>query len=216
MIGWAAAKLFFGGALNRLLGALAGLWGWATKNPAAALCGLFLATTVWFWHGKGKALDQRDKARADLILLRDDIAQAQTDAHNWKLAHDGHASTISKLKGELYEQELRRNAAVATDLRLRGPGKAATCPGREFNPGMAITPDRQGGTPAQPDAPGNQVPARDGFAVVPWGWLVNRAEDHDRLLSEVKIWRSWHGDQGALHNEALQNLRTMPDPAFGN
>jgi hypothetical protein len=57
------------------------------------------------------------------------------------------------------------------------------------------------------------MPAEDGFAIVPWGWLVTRAQEHDELISEAITWRAWKKEQDEL---LLQRKRELPDPAFGH
>lgn len=88
-------------------------------------------------------------------------------------------------------EENRAIARGADDLRLLGPGKAA-CP---RNPGISSAargsvPPGQGA-----NAPASEVPVSDGFAAVPWGWLVDNAEQCDLNRSEVLSWREWHRQQ---------------------
>lgn len=83
-----------------------------------------------------------------------------------------------------HDEETRRIAAGANDLRVSGPGRArATCPSAPASGHPA-----PGGTG---NAPGPEMPSGDS-ATVPWQWLVSRAESADLNRSEVIAWREWH------------------------
>jgi len=69
--------------------ALIGLWlrnkanaaiGWATKNPAWALCVCLAASTLWFWHGdmqKAKWIaSEKSAQKAEVVIAKHDNDQA--------------------------------------------------------------------------------------------------------------------------------------------
>lgn len=211
------AALFFFPGLRQILGQLFGAIPprvlWALVAMAA-----ILGAVLWHNHAVESAREagvEAGKLARD-SYWKDEIAFQREAARNWKTAVDHKSATISILKGQLHDQELRDNSAVADDLRLRGPGKAGACPGRGGDPGVPARAGANGQPAAPADAPPGEVPDGDRNAIVPWGWLVARAEDHDELLSEVKTWRSWHRDQQAAHAAAVAALkRQLPDPAFG-
>ena len=91
--------------------------------------------------------------------------------------------TVRKLK-EQHREEIDRISRDADALRLRGPGKARCRPA----PIAASGRDEGHG---EPDVAGPEVPPDD-RAAVPWGWLVQRAEQFDANRAEVLAWREWH------------------------
>jgi hypothetical protein len=192
--------------------------GVARKVPAKVWLGLagllLIGALVWYHnHAVGKAYETGKQAER---IVRDkywqaEIASARDAAHNWKAAYDAKSTTVVLLRKRLYAEEISRNAALADDLRLRGPGKAGACPGRRIDPGLSGVPGGSIDPAPQPDAPGGPMPAGDGYAIVPWGWLVNKAEEYDRLLAEVKAVRGRDDDLRALHNEMIKRLG-YPEP----
>ena len=211
------AALFFVPGLRELVGRLIGsipprvLWALVAM---AAILGVVL------WHNHAV-----ESARAEGIEAGKLAADAEwkaafeaerTAAQLWKRGFEASTVRINDLLGARHDQNLRDIGARADDLRLRGPGKAAAC-GRPGADPRLSGGSGAGGQPAAPaDAPTDQVPDGDRRAIVPWGWLVARAEDHDALLTEVTTWRSWHGQQKAAHAEAVARLKAQfPDPAFG-
>lgn len=137
-------------------------------------------------------------------------------SETWKKRYEDKSDAITKHLGDDHEKTIRDNAARADDLRLHRPGQASAAycrPGGDTR--ISVLPGGQIETPAQPDAPRPAMPAEDGFAIVPWGWLVQRAEEHDALLSEVTTSRLWHTEQETLRNEAIKELKDrIPDPKF--
>lgn len=174
---------------------------------------------VW-WHGFAvqRAFDRGQEAGK---MVRDtywkgQIAEWREVGRLWKSAYEAKSRTAAILIGERYAQDLRRNAALADDLRLRGPGRAGACSGPGSIANVAGGAGRQDGSPAPADAPTGPMPAGDGQAIVPWGWLVQRAEEHDRLLAEVTAWRSHDDQQRLIHQDAIKRLRgEYPEPQFG-
>jgi len=83
-----------------------------------------------------------------------------------------------------HDEETRRIAGAADDLRVSGPGRArASCP-----PAAASGHSASGGAG---DVARPEMPSGDS-ATVPWQWLVSRAEAADLNRSEVIAWREWH------------------------
>jgi hypothetical protein len=87
----------------------------------------------------------------------------------------------NKLKDQANEAHLA-TAVAATDLRVRGPGRAS-CPapvdagasGHE----QALTAEADAGLAVSPEH----------WARVPWDWLVTVIQEHDDVLTEADAWR---------------------------
>lgn len=90
MIPFAVIKLFFGGLLKRLLGAVAALVSLIGRYPWQAACVALLALSAFMWRGKANAIDERDMARAETkaVLARSEenlaAAKAQVKAYEAK------------------------------------------------------------------------------------------------------------------------------------
>jgi hypothetical protein len=137
---------------------------------------LLIAAGAWWHSGKVKAYGAeqyqagRDSRDAEIIAAQ-------------KRVEEANARVTAEIRKRT-DEENRRIAADATNLRLSGPGRA----------GVACPPVRAGGhseAGGNADAPGPGVYAGD-FAAVPWPWLVERAEQSDLNRSEVLAWREWH------------------------
>lgn len=189
-------------------------WVWLTLAVVIAL----LAAVLVHQHYAQKRIDAayaQGKADANKQWAEAFESMRKT-SEAWKQRYETKSDALTNLERTRHEETLRANAARADDLRLHGPGRASAAYCRPGNdPRLSGLPGGQDGTPAQPDAPGPQVPSGDGFAIVPWSWLVQRAEEHDALLSEVTTSRRWHTEQEALRNEAIKDLKDrLPDPKF--
>lgn len=211
------AALFFVPGLRALVGRLIGSIPPRVLWALVAMAAIFGAV-LWHGHAVESAYDRGKIAGAAAEKKDWQIAFAamKRAAYHWRDESEAQSDQITELTGARHDQTLRDNSALAGDLRLRGPGQAAACRRPGADPGLSsgAGADRRPGAPA--DAPAGQVPAGDGSAIVPWGWLVARAEEHDQLLSEVTTWRSWHDQQKAAHDEAVARLKAeFPDPAFG-
>lgn len=185
--------------------------------------GLIAAALIFIWHGhevkqvKAVAFAAGEaKADKDWQASFDQMRDAERVFRN---LYQQKSDQLNQRLGAEYAQDLRDNAARADDLRLRGPGKARGCVGLG-NP--ARLAEGRGGSSQPsapgPDAPGPEMPANDGFAVVPWGWLVQRAREHDDLLAEVIIRREWYTANRALYDKSVADLRTKLEqtkPEFG-
>lgn len=148
------------------------------------LLGLVIAAAGFLWHQHAahKAIAAAEKRGADAAYLSiakkaNEIA-AKMNATNRQLAQIMRSKT---------DEDLADNARAADAYRLHGPG-AARCPALASLPRSA---SGHGQTAAEPNAAGPEVSADD-RAAVPWGWLVDRSEEHDALLIENKAWRDWY------------------------
>ena len=75
---WAAFKLFgFWGKIKRAVGFV---WTWAVKNPLIAALVVTLCLLAWTWHGKSRALNQRDEAIAGRTADRKSYVDAEAEA----------------------------------------------------------------------------------------------------------------------------------------
>lgn len=171
-----------GAALKRFFSALS-LQGWVGLVVSAGL--VFVALHQWgearHWH---KQSNQFAKLYTAALAHDQEIAakalalKAKTDA-----------LTISLTK-TIKDQNDATNARIDADARalsVRGPGKAAACPG---HPVASALPSGTA-TSAVADAAGPEVSASD-RAIVPWSWLVERAAEFDSLLAEVTATRTQH------------------------
>ena len=214
--GIVAALVFIPGLREAAFLMLRGLPGWAW----GALVGLALLGGVGWWHVHAvhAAFDQGKVAgiAASDAKWQGAFDQMQHASEIWRANYITISTALSDKLGARYAQDLRDNAAAADDLRLRGPGKAAACGRSIDHPGVPGSAAGAGPAPAAPDAPRPKLPADDGFAVVPWGWLVDRAREHDNLLAEVATRRAWYDQQKTLYDDQVAQLRTtFPEPAFG-
>lgn len=200
-----------------ILDTLARVPGWLW----AAGAGVLLAGAAWLWvsHALGKAYDRGHSAgvTATDAKWQGAFAKMEQAARQWKTNYETRSDQVTDQIGARYAENLRHNSAAAADLGLRGAGKAAAPRIRSVDHSrLAGGPGGQGQDPARPDAPGSPLPADERYAVVPWQWLVRKAQDHDDLLDEVKAWRDWDGQQRNLRNELVKRLKAeYPDPAFG-
>lgn len=199
---------------------LAGLLGQIPPRVIWALVamGMILGAVLWYNHAIGRAFANGREAGVTEANAKWKAAfdQQRRASLQWKRNYQEQSALLTSQIGERYAQDLRRNDALADDLRLRGPGRAAACSGSVHSPRVASGTGGHDETPSGPNAPGDQVPADDRNAIVPWGWLVRKAEDHDDLLAEVNAWRSHDAKQKALHQEYLRRLRDrLPEPEFG-
>lgn len=199
---WAATKLLFGKVPR---------WVWLTLLVVTLVVG-----AVWLHQRHANAMleaayEQGQKDRDAAWQTRFDEMQAA--ANDWKTKYEQASATLANERRQRHEETLRHNAELADALRLSGPGRASAARCRPIdNSGLSGASGGDGSTPSDPNAPGPGVPEHDGDAIVPWGWLVRRGEEHDALLSEVVTWRSWYAEQKDLFE---QEVRELPVPEFG-
>lgn len=126
---------------------------------------------------------------------------------------------ISNLNRGILNAQIHDHSAAADALLLHGPGRASAgnCRPIDHSASAAVAGGRN--DPASiPDASGSRLPAENGqgvptgggdeWAIVPWGWLVQRAREHDDLLSGEMIRRSDDAQQRA----AWEKMRAQPPP----
>ncbi len=141
-----------------------------------------LAAVLWHQHIAHNAIaaaEKRGEARA--------YANVERQARELTAKADALNGKIAGAMREKNREENARIAADADDLRLRGPG-AARCAGVTRLPAAAGGSQSAG---RNGDATGPQMPPADS-AAVPWGWLVDRGEEHDLNRAEVLAWRDWY------------------------
>lgn len=138
-----------------------------------ALAGLCIL--LWF---------QRNDARSDAARWEKQYHSLQTQADKIKRERDEANAKVSEEIRKRTDEENRRIAAGADDLRVSGPGRSrVAC--SPATPGGHVAPNGAG------DVAGPQVPT-DERAAVPWQWLVTRAEQADLNRAEVLAWRDWY------------------------
>lgn len=122
-----------------------------------------------------------EKVRKETLVAQQEVAKRE-------------AAVAAKLR-EIVNAENARISQRADDLRLRGAG-AAACP-RPATTSTAAS--EHSPAAAEADAAGAGVLTGD-WAAVPWGWLVTRAEEHDKCIIEAQAWR----DQRAAAQRAYE------------
>lgn len=143
--------------------------------------------------------------KAERKVWKTRLAKAQAEGDRWRDDYEKTAAKLTAKIGENHALETRLVAARANDLRLRGPGRAAICPGS--TPGTG-GPEPTGGGPDAPLAP---MPPEQPMAIVPWGDLVRHAEEADLNRSEVQTWRTWY----VQNVEALRKAKLeLPKPIY--
>jgi hypothetical protein len=166
-----AAKLLAGNALSAV-------WRFLKGASAWQLLALGLAVFALVQHFQ-LAGERRHSAK-----LQAQITKIASDARETKAKLDAANARIAADIREKNDEENRRIAGTADDLRVSGPGRSrAACP-----------PAASGGhhpPNGKPDAAGPQMPSDD-LAAVPWQWLVQRSEQADLNRAEVIAWRNWY------------------------
>lgn len=108
-------------ALGWLRKAATALFDLARRYPLAAALIVALAACGWLWHGKGKALAERDAARAENVALvkankvatgRANAARAKTEKLSKDLAHatDQHAADLDAISRRALADRMRAKA----------------------------------------------------------------------------------------------------------
>lgn len=133
---------------------------------------------VWYDDQLDAAFDRGEKS-----------AYAKVDKRATDLANQLTASA-NKLKDEANAEHVD-TAIAATDLRVRGPGRAS-CPA----PIVATSGGHQPAAAEEANA-GPEVSPGD-WARVPWSWLVDVVQEHDDLLTEATSWRKDHQEKSEI------------------
>lgn len=211
----------FGLALIFMPGLRAVVFAFLGKLPWqiwVALAAVALLVGGYVWHGRAvkQAYDiayaegkETEKRRWEQAFQTMRLA-----SETWKSNYEGAAKALTDERSAQHAEDLRRIAAGADDLRLRGPGRAAAprC-GSIAGARSATATGGSEGTAGGGDAPLPELPEPEGLAIVPWGRLVEFGESHDAWRSEALTWRSWY-----LGQQELLKLRKteLPKPEFGN
>lgn len=210
--GFIAALVFIPGLWAKVLAGLKWLVDVICDHPREAI---IAALVLWVAWERADAIHARQttvawKARWDSHIAAD--KRSITQAIQWKRDFDTTAAQLSTaLKDKTHAEDLL-NAALADNLRMRGPGRATAICGQRGDSGSGtgsggnIAP---GGTGDAPLAP---VPDDEPMAILPWRELVERARFADDNRTEVMAWREWYAKTGALLRERKAQL---PAPEFG-
>jgi hypothetical protein len=154
------------------------------------------------------AAAKTEQKKADDAAWQAAFAKMHEAAAKWKVAAELNGQTIAQRERKLNDEEHSRNAARADDLRLHGPGKAAGCRPVD-HPGLAAVSSGRNKAAPVADAAGREVPATD-WALVPWGWLVDRAKEHDDLLADEQTRRAADAEQRAAWEKMRQGHGDRP------
>ena len=153
---------------------------WLSSLTLWQLVSLGLAIFAVVQHFQlADARHDRDAWKQQYTRLHDQLDRADAEARK-------SADQIKRISKELKDrtdEDNRRIAGDANSLRVSGPGKAAC------RPAPAASGNDKGGS--KPDASGPPLPP-DERAAVPWGWLTDRAEEHDQLRAEAQAWHDWY------------------------
>jgi hypothetical protein len=177
-----------------------------------------IGAAVW-WHRSAVA-DARADGFAAGSAARDLAWQGSFDTAlakglKYKADFEQASQQLAVALRSKTDETLRRNAATADALRLRGPGAAAApvCrSGSVAATGPAASGPRPPGGPG--DAPVDHLPADQGLAILRWTDLVRFAEQHDRYRAEREALIEHHDAQA----KALEELRAKLAaalPGFG-
>ena len=182
-----------------LRGVLAGAGAFFGRLPSwvpLALIGAVIAFTGVLWHGHEVKLTiahaKQEQQQADDAAWKQALAKEHQAAMTWKAGFDKQTAATVADERKLNDQAIANNAAVARALSLRGPGRASASGCRSSDhsrPSTAADGHQQAAT--VPDVAGPPVLAGDGedlsgYAIVPWGWLTQRAEQFDDMLSDLQ------------------------------
>ena len=203
MIGALVARFGLGLLFGRLRDRLAKI----PPKVWLVLAALAAVGALLWWHNHAVEAARKEGREAAGREWKGAFDTAHKAALDWSAAYNATATALANARKEAHEQDRRRIAADADALRLRGPGRAAApvC-GRQDAASLSPAPGGPGAPAPLDDAPRPDLPAGDGLAVVRWSWLVDRAREHDQLLSEVTAWRGWYGDHATAHEEARERL----------
>jgi hypothetical protein len=171
-----------------------------------ALLAIAAAVLLYFVHqhqvGKLIATTKAAQKAADDAAWQKRLDQGRADAIAWRERATQQGAAIARLNKEKHDAEIRDHAALADALSMRGPGAAASHCGPDGHSSAAAVAGGRNEAAADAHAAGSQVPAGD-WAVVPWSWLVDRAREHDDLLTDEATRRAADKQQ----REAWEQLR---------
>lgn len=185
---------------------------------ALAVVALIIVAGIWHQrHAKAELQAAYDRGVADereANRLERERLRAKADR-----IRQGVETLQAKISNQLKDTnnaENRRIAAAGDDLRLRGPGKAAACPGPGGSAGLPDAAGRHDQAGAARNDAGRRLSEPDRLAVVPWGWLVSHAEGCDLNRQEVLTWRDWYAQQSVAWARYRAQLQAAADPKKGS
>jgi hypothetical protein len=178
-------------------------WAWKALAIAAALVALVLVHQ--HYAHKAIAAAKAEQQTADNSRFAKQLAHVAEQANAIRIKAEALSASIAAQERTRHEQDLRRNAADAAALRVRGPGAAASHCGPVDHPGLSASAGGRLDAASGADAAGPALPAGE-WATVPWTWLVDRAREHDDLLAEVRTWRS----SDTRPRSAWEQMRAQP------
>lgn len=173
---------------------MTGLAGIAAGGKVASALGLFKRIPRWvwiavaivlaivagvWWHGRQVKAFGEERFNAG-------YAQAVEDGKKRVRKVEQNSARVTTEIRSKSDEEIRRNASRADDLRLRGSG-AAACVHPGLPRGTGGHDQASGGTGASPAG----VPQQDRISV-PFDYAVDQAEIADANRIEVLAWREWH------------------------
>ena len=129
-------------------------------------------------------------ARHDAARWHTQFTKLQSNFNTQSARMKARDATLVQLSNQLRKQSDEENSRIAGDagsLRVSGPGKSAC------RPASPASPSQSQPSNAEPNVAGPALPTDD-RAGVPWGWLTDRAQEHDQLRSEVQSWRDWYAN----------------------
>lgn len=137
-------------------------------------------------HDK-KVIEARDK------FWNDKLDKAHLEAMSWKAQVEKKQDEINKLLGARHDEETTHINRDASDVLVRGPGKASC---RQGNNSQVSRPANGSTTSGSINDSGPEVFAEN-RASVPWDWLTKRAQQLDQCESDKAVWFDWYDKQKA-------------------
>lgn len=170
-------------------------WVWI----ALAVAALLVAGYVYHQHRAGAAIAaaKAEQKKADDAAWQARFDEMHAQAVDIRTKAETIGRKISSTLKERHDAQIRDHDAVAGDMRLRGPGKAAApanCRPVDY-PGLSAAAGGVGGPGGGGAAAAGPLPSNERLALVPWSWLVDQARQADDSRSEVITWRNWYIDQ---------------------
>lgn len=186
---------------------------------ALAVVALVVAGVVWHRHEASAALDaaRAGQKASDEAAFAKKIEAARKQAQEIRRNAERLEATIAALNRRIHDEQVRDNAAHASALLMRGPGAATSYCRPGDHPAASAGAGRRDASAPLGDASGPRVSPANGasvlatgeaeqWAVVPWTWLVTRAQEHDDLLATEETRRR----DGAQQRAAWERMRSQP------
>jgi hypothetical protein len=147
-----------------------------------------------FWH-RGQVKDHRKQVESELTeKINKESAKLIAQANKLKqdaIKLQGLANSQTETN---YANTARDIAGRADALRLQRPPRCPTTPGNRNLPAIS-------GRATEP-APASGA-GDDTLAAIPWGPLIDFAEQHDLCRAKLIGWQDWYREQGRVYQEWL-------------